>query len=59
MTFDKLIDEVFGEMKASSFCSCHEGDLNDRYWAGVQTFKKLFAKKFLHWVARALEAKTD
>ena len=41
----EIIQEVFSEMRASAFCGCYEGDLVDRYPAGVEQFKEKFIQK--------------
>ena len=50
-----VIDEVFSEMSASSFCSCHEGDLDFRYAEGVRQFKLKFADKVLQAIIDGLK----
>jgi hypothetical protein len=41
----KKVSLVFDEYEASTFCSCYEGDLYDKYKQGVNEFIKRLDKK--------------
>lgn len=50
-----IIDDVFSQMDASSFCSCYEGDMYERYPEGVDQFKVLFTLKLLDEISKDID----